>query len=87
MRGHRRRRATPRSPRNPHPPGGLRRDGPAFFVALLANEPGIDSSSLREIGAIALATNVTVFMNRGTKALPDSAAQTINSPGVLPCGA
>ncbi len=31
---------------------------------------GIASSSLRELDAVALATNVTVFMERGTKVPP-----------------
>ncbi len=32
--------------------------------------PGIASSSLRELDAVALATNVTVFMERDTKVPP-----------------
>ena len=66
MQGHRRRRDRPATPTRPEGCGGM---APLSLSLLLANEPGIDSSSLREIGAIALATNVTVFMNRGTKVL------------------
>ncbi len=43
--------------RNPHQPKGWRRNGIDFFVA---------PSPLRELKAVALATNVTVFMKRGT---------------------
>ena len=39
-----------------------------FFSAIHA---GITSSSLRELEAVALATNVIVFMKRGTKALAE----------------
>ncbi|MBI4455264.1 MAG: hypothetical protein HY644_05125 [Acidobacteria bacterium] len=52
--------------RNPISLEGCGGMAPLSLSLLLANGPRIDSSSLREIGAIALATNVTVFMNRGT---------------------
>jgi hypothetical protein len=52
-------------------PGGWRREGPAFFVApprrCAAASP---VSSLREIGAVALVTNIIVFMNWNTKGGP-----------------
>jgi hypothetical protein len=49
-------------------PGGWRRDGPAFFVApprrCTAAPPAL---SLRKIRAVALVTNIIVFMNWNTK--------------------
>ncbi len=53
--------------RNLHQPEGWRRDGIDFFVAPPPRCPDIVSSSLRELDAVALATNVTVFMKRGTE--------------------
>ena len=53
--------------RNPHRPGGLRRDGPAFFVVPPRQWTGIDSSSLREIEAVALATIAMLFQERDTR--------------------
>ena len=52
--------------RNPHPPGGLRRDGTAFIVAPPRRWPSIDSSSLREIDAVALATIGKLFLRQHT---------------------
>jgi len=66
MQGHRRRRATQRSPRNPHQPEGWRRDGIDFFVAPPPRYTDIASSSLRELDAVALATNAMVFLGRDT---------------------
>ena len=67
---HRRRRATTRWSRNPHLPEGLRRDGAAFFVAPPRRWGNIDSSSLHEIGAVALATIVNVLERQDTS--PDN---------------
>ena len=52
--------------RNPHQPEGWRRDGIDFFVAPPPRCTDIASSSLRELDAVALATNVVVFLGRDT---------------------
>ncbi len=59
--------------RNLHQPEGWRRDGIDFFVAPPPRCHYNASSSLRELDAVALATNVTIFMERGTypRALAD----------------
>ena len=67
MQGHRRRRATQRSPATPISPkggGGQRR-----FLCRSSSTMhiGIASSWLRELDAIALATNIIVFMEGDTK--------------------
>jgi len=68
MQGHRRRRATQRSPATPisRPKGG---GGTASISLslLLHDVTDIASSSLRELDAVALATNSMVFMGRDTK--------------------
>ncbi len=66
MRGHRRRRATQRSPATPISPKGGGGTVAISLSLLLHDITGIASSSLRELDAVALATNVTVFMDRDT---------------------
>ena len=70
MSGHHRRRAIPKITHNPHQPEGWRRDGTDFFVAPppLPMHRTSRRRRARELDAVALATNVTVFMKRGTKA-------------------
>jgi hypothetical protein len=53
--------------RNPHQPEGWRRNGIDSLSLLLRDVHDIASSSLRELEAVALATNVTVFMKRDTE--------------------
>ena len=63
MQGHRRRRATQRSSATPISPKG----GERISLSLLLHDvTDIASSSLRELDAVALATNVSVFMERDT---------------------
>ncbi len=67
MQGHRRRRATQRSPATPISPKG---DGGTALISLsllLHDVTDIASSSLRELDAVALATNVSVLTDRGTE--------------------
>ena len=66
MQGHRRRRATQRSPATPISPKG---GGGTASISLCSSSTmhsDIASSSLRELDAVALATNVMVFMGRDT---------------------
>jgi hypothetical protein len=67
MQGHRRRRATQRSSATPISPKGGGGTASISLSLLLHDVTDIASSSLRELDAVALATNVTVFMKRGTK--------------------
>ncbi len=67
MQGHRRRRATQRSSATPISPKGGGGTASISLSLLLHDVPDIVSSSLRELDAVALATNVTVFMERDTK--------------------
>ena len=67
MQGHRRRRATQRSPATPISPKGGGGTASISLSLLLHDVTDIASSSLRELDAVALATNVTVFMERDTK--------------------
>ncbi len=67
MQGHRRRRATQRSPATPISPKGGGGTASLSLSLLLHDVTDIASSSLRELDAVALATNVTVFMERDTK--------------------
>ena len=56
--------------RGPRPPFGWRRGGPVCFVAPPQRCAGASpSSSLRASGAAALATNVIVIVERGTKVM------------------
>jgi len=65
MQGHRRRQATQRSPATSISPKGGGRTAAISLSLLLHDVTDIASSSLRELDAVALATNVTVFMERG----------------------
>ncbi len=67
MQGHRRRRATQRSPATPISPKGGGGTASIPLSLLLHDVTDIASSSLRELDAVALPTNITVFMERGTK--------------------
>ncbi len=67
MQGHRRRRGTQRSPAIPISPKGGGGTTSVSLSLLLHDATDIVSSSLRELDAVALATNVIVFMERGTK--------------------
>ena len=67
MQGHRRRRATQRSPATPISPKGGGGTASIPLSLLLHDVTDIASSSLRELDAVALPINITVFMERGTK--------------------
>ncbi len=67
MQGHRRRRATQRSPATPISPKGGGGTASIPLSLLLHDVTDIASSSLRELDAVELPTNITVFMERGTK--------------------
>ena len=60
MQGHRRRRATQRSPATPISPKGGGGTASISLSLLLHDVTNIASSSLRELGAVALATNSTI---------------------------
>ena len=66
MQGHRRRRETQRSPATLISPKGGGGTASISLSLLLRDAHDIASSSLRELDAVALATNVTVFMERDT---------------------
>ncbi len=66
MQGHRRRRAKQRPPATPFSPKGGGGTAAIALSLLLHDVTDIVSSSLRELDAVALATNVTLFMERGT---------------------
>ena len=70
MQGHRRRRATQRSPPTPISPKGGGGTASFSLSLLLHDITDIASSSLRELDAVALATNVMVLMERDTKVPP-----------------
>jgi hypothetical protein len=76
MQGHRRRRATQRSSATSISPKGGGGTASISLSLLLHDVTDIASSSLRELDAVALATNVTVFMGRDTiaQAVPPPAA-------------
>ena len=67
MQGHRRRRATQRSPETPISPKGGGGTASISLSLLLHDVTDIASSSLRELDTVALATNTTIFMKRDTK--------------------
>ncbi len=67
MQGHRRRRATQRSPATPISPKGGGGTASISLSLLLHDVTDIASLSLRELDAVALATNATASMKRGTK--------------------
>jgi len=66
MQGHRRRRETQRSPATPISPKGGGGTASISLSLLLHDVTDIASSSLRELDAVALATNAMVFMGRDT---------------------
>ncbi len=67
MQGHRRRRATQRTPATPISPKGGGGTASISLSLLLRDVTDIASLSLRELDAVALATNATVSMKIGTK--------------------
>ena len=67
MQGHRRRRVTQRSPAMPISPKGGGGTASISLSLLLQDVTDIASSSLRELDAVVLATNVTVFMEGDTQ--------------------
>jgi len=66
MQGHRRRRETQRLPATPISPKGGGGTASISLSLLLHDITDIASSSLRELDAVALATNVRLFMGRDT---------------------
>ena len=66
MQGHRRRRATQRSPATPISPKGGGGTASISLSLLLYDVTDIASSLLRELDAVALVTNVMVFLGRDT---------------------
>ena len=72
MQGHRRRRATQSLPATRISPKGGGGTASISLPLLLHDVTDIASLSLRELDAVALATNVTVFMERDTKCLVPS---------------
>ncbi len=70
MQGHRRRRATQRLPATPISPKGGGGTASISLSLLLHDVTDIASSLLRELDAVALATNGMVFLGRDTN--PDS---------------
>ncbi len=79
MQGHRRRRATQRSPATPISPKGGGGTASISLLLLLRDAPDIASSSLRELDAVALATNATVSMKRGTSSPRRYTTQSVRS--------
>ncbi len=67
MQGHRRRRATQRSSAIPISPKGGGGTASIPLSLLLRDAHDIASSLLRELDAVALATNVMVFLGRDTR--------------------
>ena len=67
MQEHRRRRATQRSPATPISPKGGGGTASISLSLLFHDVTDIASSSLRELDPVALATNSTISMKRGTK--------------------
>ena len=87
MQRHRRRRETQRSSATSISPKGGGGTASISLSLLLRDATDIASSSLRELDAVALATNVTVFMERDTKGIgifrPPlvTLARTMHNPG------
>jgi len=67
MQGHRRRRATQSSLATPLSPKGGSGTASISLSLLLHDVTDIASSSLRELDAVALTTNVMLFMGRDTR--------------------
>ncbi len=80
MQGHRRRRATQRLPATSISPKGGGGTASISLLLLLHDVTDIASSSLRELDAVALATNVTVFMERDTGLFGPSCTAPGGSP-------
>jgi len=76
MQGHRRRRATQRSPATPISPEGGGGTASISLSLLLHDVTDIASLSLRELAAVALATNATISMKRGTQEADGVATQS-----------
>ncbi len=83
MQGHRRRRATQRSPAIPISPKGGGGTASISLSLLLHDVTDIASSSLRELDAVALATNSTISMKRGTK---EAGGTRLRVGGTRACG-
>ncbi len=66
MQGHRRRQATQRSPATLISPKGGSGTASISLSLLLHDVTDIASSSLRELNAVALATNIIIFMEGDT---------------------
>ncbi len=66
MQGHRRQRATQKSPATPIRPKGGGGTASISLSLLLHDVTDIASSSLRELDAVALATTIMVFMGQDT---------------------
>ncbi len=66
MQGHRRRRGTQRLPTTPISPKGDGGTASISLSLLLRDAYDIASSLLRELDAVALATNAMIFLGRGT---------------------
>jgi hypothetical protein len=66
MQGHRRRRGTQRLPATPISPEGGGGTASIALSLLLHDAHDIASSLLRELDAVALATNVMLFLGRDT---------------------
>ncbi len=79
MQGHRPRRATQKSPATPISPKGGSGTASISLSLLLHDVIDIASSSLRELDAVALASNDTVFMKRDTK-VPPTFQRSCHSP-------
>jgi len=82
MQGHRRRRRTQRSPTTPSARRVAAGRHRLLCPSSSAMRTDISSSSLRELDAVALATNVTVFMKRGTKSEAEEAIQNLDGTEV-----
>ncbi len=66
MQGHRRRRGTQRLPATPISPKGGGGTSSISLSLLLRDAHDITSSLLRELDAVALATNIMLFLGRDT---------------------
>ncbi len=69
---------TQRSPTTPISPKGGGATASISLSLLPRDAHDIASSSLRELDAVALATNVTEFMKRGTKSEAEKAIQNLD---------
>ena len=95
MQGHRRRRATQRSPATPFSPKGGGGTASISLSLLLRDAPDIASSSLRELDALALTTNVAISMNEalgsprkhnavGAQRTPDDCGTAVDNLCIIP---